>query len=107
MNLLRNTGRKAKVVSLSDEFDVPDQENEKNELVSEEALKESLSLLAKEKPLFYDVLHLHIFGKMTFKEIGKINEKSKDTISSRYRYAIHYLRKFIQYEQPQSKEVSL
>ena len=96
MNLIRNTGRKAKVVSLSDEFDIPDQEIEEDELVSEEVLKESLSLLAREKPLFYDVLHLHIFGKMTFEEIGKIKEKSKDTIASRYRYAIHYLRKFLQ-----------
>lgn len=104
MNLIRNTSRKAKVISLSDEFDIPDIENEEIESVSEEEFKESLSNLAKDKPLFYDVLHLHIFGKMTFEEIGKLKEISKDTIASRYRYAIKYLRDLLQSSQFQVKE---
>ncbi len=33
---------------------------------------------------------------MTFEEIGKLKEISKDTIASRYRYAIKYLREFLQ-----------
>jgi len=106
MNLVRNTSRKAKVISLSDEFDIPDIETEEDELISEETFKESLSYLAKEKPLLYDVLHLHIFGKMTFEEIGKIKEISKDTIASRYRYALNYLRKFLQNDQLQPREVN-
>jgi len=104
MNLVRNSSRKAKVISLSDEFDIPYIETEEVEQVSEETFKESLSYLAKEKPLLYDVLHLHIFGKMTFEEIGKLKEISKDTIASRYRYALNYLRKFLQNDQLQIKE---
>ncbi len=104
MNQIRNTSRKAKIISLSDEFDIPDIESEEDEIVSEETFKESLSYLAKEKPLFYDVLHLHIFGKMTFEEIGKLKEMSKDTVASRYRYALNYLRKFLQNDQLQAKE---
>ena len=104
MNLVRNTSRKAKVISLSDEFDIPNIENEDIEPVSEKEFKESLSNLAKEKPFLYDVLHLHIFGKMTFEEIGEIKEISKDTIASRYRYALKYLRKFLQDNQLQVKE---
>ena len=104
MNMVRNSSRKAKVISLSDEFDIPDIETEEDELVSDETIKESLLYLAKEKPLLYDVLHLHIFGKMTFEEIGKIKEKSKDTIASRYRYALKFLRNILQNDQLQAKE---
>ena len=106
MNLLRNTSRKAKVISLSDEFDIPNIETEEDELVSDETFKESLSCLAKEKPLLYDVLHLHVFGKMTFEEIGRIKEISKDTIASRYHYALKFLWKFIQDDQPLAKGVN-
>ena len=104
MNQIRNFSRKAKVISLSDADNIPDIETEENELISKETFKESLSCLAKEKPLLYDVLHLHIFGKITFEEIGKIKEISKDTIASRYRYALNYLRKFLQNDQIQVKE---
>lgn len=104
LNLIRNLGRKAKVISLSAEFDLPEPENEE-EPVNEEVLKESLAELAKEKPLFYDVLHLHIFGEMTFEEIGKLKEMSKDTIASRYRYAIHYLRNILQNNFLETREV--
>ena len=105
MNLVRNTSRKAKVISLGAEFDIPDiAEEEKDEQVSEETFKESLSYLAQEKPLLYDVLHLHIFGKMTFEEIGEIKEISKDTIASRYRSALNYLRKFLQNDQLIARE---
>lgn len=103
MNLIRNTSRKAKVISLRDEFDIPDIEKEEIESVSDEEFKESLSNLAKDKPLFYDVMHLHIFGKMTFEEIGKLKEINKDTIASRYRYALKYLREFLQNSQLQVK----
>ena len=106
MNLVRNTSRKAKIISLSNEFDIPDIEVEEDELISEESFKESLLFLAKEKPLLYDVLHLHIFGKMTFEEIGKLKERSKDTIASRYRYALKFLREFIQDDQPLAKGVN-
>ena len=106
MNLVRNTSRKAKVISLSDEFDIPEIETEADESINEATFKESLSYLAREKPLLYDVLHLHIFGKMTFEEIGKMKEKSKDTIASRYRYALNFLRKFIQDDQPLAKGVN-
>lgn len=104
MNLVRNSSRKAKVISLNDEFDIPDNEIEKDVQVSEDTFKESLSYLAKEKPFLYDVLHLHIFAKMTFEEIGRIKETSKDTIASRYRYALKFLRKFLQNDQLQIKE---
>jgi len=106
MNLIKNQGRKAKVVALSDEFDLPDENEDQEEIIDEETLQASLKELAKEKPLFYDVLHLHIFAKMTFEEIGKLKEKSKDTIASRYRYAIHFLKKILKDEYDKTKEVN-
>ena len=98
MNLLRNRSRQAKIILLSPEYDVPDQETEEEDEfpVKEEELKLSLLKLAKEKPEFYDVLHLHIFEKMTFDQISDLKQQNRNTISSRYRYAIHYLRKLLQ-----------
>lgn len=104
MNLLRNLGRKAKIVALSDEIELPAPEPEAAEM-DEAVLKIALAELAKQKPLFYDVLHLHIFGKMTFEEIGKIKNISKDTSASRYRYAIHFLRKYMKNNNLLSLEV--
>jgi RNA polymerase sigma-70 factor, ECF subfamily len=106
MNLVRNLGRNTKIISFSNEFEIPDENDEQDDLISEESLQESLEKLAKEKPLFYDVLHLHIFAKMTFEEIGKLKEKSKDTIASRYRYAIHFLRKILKDELDKTEEVN-
>ena len=98
LNLLRNTSRHKKTILLEPDYDVPDEETEEgDELpVSEEELKLSLTKLAKEKPDFYDVLHLHIFEKMTFDQISDLKQQNRNTISSRYRYAIHYLRKLLQ-----------
>lgn len=104
LNLIRNLGRKATIIPLNDEIDLPAPETEEEE-IDEALLQNSLAELAKEKPLFYDVLHLHIFGKMTFEEIGKIKDINKDTIASRYRYAIHYLRKYIEKNNLLSTEV--
>ncbi|MCD4796596.1 MAG: sigma-70 family RNA polymerase sigma factor, partial [Candidatus Cloacimonetes bacterium] len=98
MNLLRNRSRQVKIILLNPEYDVPDQETEEEDEfpVKEEELKLSLLKLAKEKPEFYDVLHLHIFEKMTFDRISDLKQQNRNTISSRYRYAIHYLRKLLQ-----------
>jgi len=98
LNLLRNTSRHEKTILLKPDYDIPDEDigAEEDSPVSEEELKKSLVKLAKEKPDFYDVLHLHIFEKMTFDQISSIKEKSRDTIASRYRYAIHHLRKMLQ-----------
>ncbi|MBC8415155.1 MAG: sigma-70 family RNA polymerase sigma factor [Candidatus Cloacimonetes bacterium] len=98
LNLLRNSSRHEKTILLEPDYDVPDEEIEveKEPPVSEAELKNSLVKLAKEKPDFYDVLHLHIFEKMTFAQISSLKEKSRDTIASRYRYAIHHLRKMLQ-----------
>jgi len=94
MNLIRNKYRETKVVSLSDNFDLPDVEVDEDDFpVSEMEVKESLQELAKSKPAFYEVLHLHIFEKMTFEEIGKLIQKNRDTAASRYRYAINFLKK--------------
>ena len=94
MNLIRNKQRKTKVVSLSDNFDLPDVEQDEDDFpVTEIEVKESLQELAKIKPLLYEVLHLHIFEKMTFEEIGKMIRKNRDTAASRYRYAINFLKK--------------
>ncbi|MCF7793841.1 MAG: sigma-70 family RNA polymerase sigma factor [Candidatus Cloacimonetes bacterium] len=106
INLVRKQSRKAKVISLSDEFDLPDENEEKEEIVNEKDLQLSLAKLADKKPLFYDVLNLHIFGKMTFAEIGKIIQESSNTIASRYRYAIHYLKQYLQEEADLKQEVN-
>ncbi len=98
MNLLRNRSRQAKIILLNPEYDVPDQDPEEDDEfpIQEEELKLSLLKLAKEKPEFYDVLHLHIFENMTFDQISDLKQQNRNTISSRYRYAIHYLRKLLQ-----------
>lgn len=107
INLLRNTSRHKKTILLEPDYDVPDKEieDEVESPVSEAELKNSLVKLAKEKPDFYDVLHLHVFEKMTFEQISNGKEKSRDTIASRYRYAIHYLQKMLQQNMKLVQEV--
>ncbi len=107
LNLLRNSSRHEKTILLKPDYDIPDKETEAEEEppVSEAELKNSLVKLAKEKPDFYDVLHLHIFEKMTFDQISSVKEKSRDTIASRYRYAIHHLRKILQQNMKLVQEV--
>ncbi len=63
--------------------------------INEEELQRGLKWLAGEKPLFYDVIHLHLFEKMTFDEISDLQSENRNTITSRYRYGIHYLKKYL------------
>jgi len=96
LNLLRNTSRNRKTVSLNPEFDLPDQEEEAEEYpISEAELQRSLKTLASQKASFYEVLHLHIFEKMTFDKIAELLNKNRNTVSSQYRYAVSYLKKLV------------
>lgn len=63
--------------------------------ITEEELQQSLAWLAKEKPDFYDVLHLHLYEKITFDSISEITRENRNTITSRYRYALYYLKKYL------------
>ena len=95
---IRNTGRKRKTISLSEHYDLPDEGAEPiNEYpVSETELKDSLLKLAQQKASFYEVLHLHVFESMTFDKIAEVLNKNRNTVSSQYRYAVHYLKKLLQ-----------
>lgn len=96
MNLVRNSGRKAKIIQLDTDIDIPDEEEEENEYpVDEKELHNSLAELANDKPDFYEVLHLHIFEKMTFDQISDIKKRNRNTVTSQYRYALHYLKKLL------------
>jgi RNA polymerase sigma-70 factor (ECF subfamily) len=96
INLVRNAYRNPKHVTLDIIQEIPEKEYEDEELpVTEEELQQSLAELARKKPDFYDVLHLHIFEKMTFDQISDLKERNRNTVSSQYRYAIHYLRKLL------------
>ncbi len=97
LNLLRNTGRRRKTIALSSEYDLPDEEiSEADDFpVDEVELQHSLQILAQEKSSFYEVLHLHIFEKMTYDEIAEMLNRNRNTIASQYRYAIHYLKKLL------------
>lgn len=108
MNLIRNKSRETKVVNLSDEFDLPAQETEADDYpVTEEEMKKSLQELAQEKPAFYEVLHLKIYENMTFEEIAKLVCKNRDTVASRYRYAVNYLKKKLNTKLPQKQNDGL
>jgi RNA polymerase sigma factor (sigma-70 family) len=98
LNLLRNTSRIRKTISLNPEYDLPDEiESDTEEYpVTEDELKNSLQMLADQKASFYEVLHLHVFEKMTFDKIADMLNKNRNTVSSQYRYAIHYLKKLLQ-----------
>lgn len=97
LNLIRNTSRTRKTISFNPEFDIPDDDKDEDEYPIEDAdLQNSLKKLAEERPLFYEVLHLHVFEKLTFDKIAEILEKNRNTISSQYRYAIHYLKKILE-----------
>ena len=70
------------------EDEITDSENQEN-------LKKNLKLLADKKPDLYDILYLHIFADMTFDSISHILNINRNTVTSRYRYSLEYLRKFI------------
>jgi len=42
-----------------------------------------------------EVIHLHVFEGMTFKEIAEASETSLNTVAARYRYAIAKLRQIL------------
>jgi RNA polymerase sigma-70 factor (ECF subfamily) len=42
-----------------------------------------------------EVIHLHVFGGMTFQEIADLSDASINTISARYRYALARLRQLL------------
>ena len=48
--------------------------------------------IARLPPEQREVLHLHVFEGMTFKEVGEATGESANTAASRYRYALERLR---------------
>jgi RNA polymerase sigma-70 factor (ECF subfamily) len=48
--------------------------------------------IAELPPEQREVLHLHVFEGMTFKEVGEATGESANTAASRYRYALERLR---------------
>jgi RNA polymerase sigma-70 factor (ECF subfamily) len=56
------------------------------------ALEQSLKALPPEQR---EVVHLHVYEGMTFREVAEATGESMHTIASRYRYAIERMRKTI------------
>lgn len=106
LNLIRKSYSAGKMVIIDfNEELLPDSRPEES-FSSEEDLHSALHILAREKPRFYDVLHLHIFSRFTFDRISEITGENRNTIASRYRYALKYLRDIFVSEFDSQKEVS-
>ena len=74
----------------SDEQDCP----ESRLIVSEESMQvfEAMAKLPTEQR---EVISLHIYGQMKFREIAEQLDVSINTVQSRYRYGIEKLRAFL------------
>lgn len=102
LNNIRNQGRDNSRNSISfDENFYTDEDIFSNGMiekletgVSEHLLSKGLIKLQKKKPVFYNILNLHIFQEMTFDEISEIEKINRNTVSSRYVYAIKHLKKY-------------
>ncbi|MBN2460305.1 MAG: sigma-70 family RNA polymerase sigma factor [Candidatus Cloacimonetes bacterium] len=92
VNLVRDDMRRTepRIISLS--YDMPEEKEAEPEPFDEQQLQLSLVRLSQDKPAFYDVLHLHVYERMTFDEISAITGENRNTVASRYRYALKYLR---------------
>jgi len=88
--------RKPKPVS-TDQIILSSEDITENEekIYPEELIRAGLAELAREKPLFYEVIHLHLFGKFTFQQISNILACNINTIASRYRYGLRYLKEYL------------
>jgi RNA polymerase sigma-70 factor (ECF subfamily) len=42
-----------------------------------------------------EVIHLHVFEGLTFREIAEASDTSINTVAARYRYALEQLRKVL------------
>ena len=99
LNNIRKQFRKKQedVLVFNPEIHVEEDNNESRDY-DENELKSGLISLAAEKPDFYDVLHLHIYENMTFDQISEFRNENRNTVASRFRYALAFLRKYIDKE---------
>ncbi|MBN1949540.1 MAG: sigma-70 family RNA polymerase sigma factor [Candidatus Cloacimonetes bacterium] len=106
LNLIRKSYSSSQpvIIDFNEEL-LPNPVTEESPL-SEEELQSGLQILAREKPRFYDVLHLHIFSRFTFDRISEVTGENRNTIASRYRYALKYLRDILNSKFDYTKEVS-
>ena len=104
MNIMKNRGRNKFKGSISyeDEInyeaelpdDISDFETEFDKEPDIEKLKIAMKKLSETKSEFHNILHLHVFSGFSFTDIATIEDKSRNTITGQYLYAIKYLKKY-------------
>ena len=106
LNVMKNKGRDKFKDSLSyeDEInydgkselsdDVSNFETEFDKEPDLEKLKLAMNKLSETKPEFHNVLHLHVYSGFSFTDIATIEDKSRNTITGQYLYAIKYLKRY-------------
>jgi RNA polymerase sigma-70 factor (ECF subfamily) len=63
----------------------------------EVAVRQAVMALPREQR---EVVVLHVWGGLTFEEVGRATGVAANTAASRYRYGLEKLRKAMAYEQP-------
>ena len=84
LNMLRDRVREADIAEIEPWFEAPGQD-----AAAEASLRKELLLLPTEQR---QALVLHIWGGLSFEEIGDVLDISSNTAASRYRYALEKLR---------------
>jgi RNA polymerase sigma-70 factor (ECF subfamily) len=92
LNVMRQEGKDVDVVDIEPWFEAPAQDHAANVTLKSELMQISLEQR--------QVLVMHVWGGLSFEEIGKVLDISANTSASRYRYAIQKLRDRMQPQGP-------
>ena len=108
IDLGRKNGRRQKRENFSQiELDINHQQDshgwEENTAMPEETLQLLQTMLTELPEKFAQVIHMKIWGELTFLEISKDLKLSQNTVASRYRYGMQSLKKRLDYLNQQGK----
>lgn len=106
MNIMKNRSRNKMKDSVSfqeeinyeSKIEIPEDiasfETEFDKEINLEKLKMAMKKLSENKIEFHNVLYLHVYSRFSFTDIATIEDKSRNTITGQYLYAIKYLKKY-------------
>ncbi len=108
IDLGRKNGRRQKRENFSQvELDIDHQQNthgwNQNNKIPDETLELLHSMLADLPEKFSQVIHMKIWGELTFLEIAKELKLSQNTVASRYRYGMQSMKKRLDHLNQQGK----
>ncbi len=108
IDLGRKNGRRQKRENFSQvELDINHQQNthgwNQSTKIPDETLELLQSMLEDLPEKFAQVIHMKIWGELTFLEIAKELKLSQNTVASRYRYGMQNLKKRLDYLNQQGK----